>query len=193
MQSRHTCNHLFSFPHHVTSKPLTLLLANTNSPTTTTCRLSVLATNTQTPEVPQTTMRTDLLHPLQILTQLRVDAVGEDLAVLSVDDVALPVEKPAGDLVLCRVLDDGDNAFEFFASKLTGAVFRCQLFRLFAFDLMVLCIPLVEVDVGLLAHQVGVALADTLNLGQGVHDLLLACSICEPFCPLYIISAAVRL
>lgn len=82
---------------------------------------------------------------------------------------------------MCRVLDDGDNAFEFFASKLTGAVFRCQLFRLFAFDLMVLCIPLVEVDVGLLAHQVGVALAHTLDLGQGEHDFLPAYLDCKPF------------
>ena len=35
-------------------------------------------------------------------------------------------------------------------------------------------VPLVEVDVGLLADQVGVAAADTLDLGQGVHDLLFA-------------------
>lgn len=35
-------------------------------------------------------------------------------------------------------------------------------------------VPLVEVDVGLLADQVAVAATDTLDLGQGVHDLLLA-------------------
>ena len=34
--------------------------------------------------------------------------------------------------------------------------------------------PLVEVDIGLLAHQVAVAATDTLYAGQGVHDLLLA-------------------
>jgi hypothetical protein len=33
-------------------------------------------------------------------------------------------------------------------------------------------VPLVQVDIGLLADQVGVATADTLDLGQGVHDLL---------------------
>ena len=32
-------------------------------------------------------------------------------------------------------------------------------------------VPLVEVDIGLLADQVGVAAADTLYLGQSVHDL----------------------
>jgi len=38
-------------------------------------------------------------------------------------------------------------------------------------------VPLVEVDVGLLADQVGVAAPDTLDLGQGVHDLLLAIDV----------------
>lgn len=38
-------------------------------------------------------------------------------------------------------------------------------------------IPLVEVNIGLLAHQVGVSASDTLYLGQGVHDLLLSFDI----------------
>jgi hypothetical protein len=38
-------------------------------------------------------------------------------------------------------------------------------------------IPLVQVDIGLLADQVGVAATDTLDLGQGVHDLLLAIDV----------------
>ena len=38
-------------------------------------------------------------------------------------------------------------------------------------------VPLVEVDIGLLADQVGVAATDTLDLGQGVHDLLLAIDV----------------
>ena len=32
-------------------------------------------------------------------------------------------------------------------------------------------VPLVEVDIGLFANQVGVTSADTLDLRQGVHDL----------------------
>ena len=35
-------------------------------------------------------------------------------------------------------------------------------------------IPLVEINIGLLAHQIAVSATDTLDLGQGVHDLLLA-------------------
>jgi hypothetical protein len=32
--------------------------------------------------------------------------------------------------------------------------------------------PLVQVDISFLAHQVGVAPPNALDLGQGVHDLL---------------------
>lgn len=38
-------------------------------------------------------------------------------------------------------------------------------------------VPLVEVNIGLLADQVGVTATDTLDLGQGVHNLLLAVNI----------------
>lgn len=38
-------------------------------------------------------------------------------------------------------------------------------------------VPLVEVDIGLLADQVGVTATDTLDLGQRVHDLLFAVNI----------------
>ena len=38
-------------------------------------------------------------------------------------------------------------------------------------------VPLVEINISLLADQVGVATADTLDLGQGVHDLLLTLNI----------------
>lgn len=51
----------------------------------------------------ETTVSTDLLQTLEILTELGVDTVGEDLRVLAVDNVALPVEEPGGDLV-CRIL-----------------------------------------------------------------------------------------
>lgn len=38
-------------------------------------------------------------------------------------------------------------------------------------------LPLVEVDIGLFAHKVGVAATDTLDLGQGIHDLALAIDV----------------
>jgi hypothetical protein len=49
--------------------------------------------------VTETTVSADLLQALKIVTELAVDTVGEDLAVLAIDDIALPVEEPAWDLV----------------------------------------------------------------------------------------------
>lgn len=72
--------------------------------------------------MPQSTMRADLLQPLEILTQLAVHAVGQHLAVLAIDDVALSVEEPCRDFVLCRVLNDGHDALEFFGGEFAGAV-----------------------------------------------------------------------
>jgi len=40
-------------------------------------------------------------------------------------------------------------------------------------------VPLVEVNIGLLADQVAVAATDTLDLSQGVHDLDLAIDLYE--------------
>lgn len=40
-----------------------------------------------------------------------------------------------------------------------------------------MCIPLVQVDIGLLADEVGVTTTDTLDLGEGVHHLLLAVNV----------------
>ena len=37
-------------------------------------------------------------------------------------------------------------------------------------------VPLVEIDVGLLADQVGVSTTHSLDLGQGVHNLLFSFS-----------------
>jgi hypothetical protein len=60
----------------------------------------------------KTTMSTDLLQALQIITKLGIDTVGENLRVLAIDDIALTIEEPGGDFVLGRVLDDGDDSLE---------------------------------------------------------------------------------
>lgn len=80
-------------------KHLSLLLGDTDSATAATGRLGVLSTHTEAPVVSETTVGTDLLQALKILTELAVNTVGEDLRVLAVDDVALPVKEPGGDLV----------------------------------------------------------------------------------------------
>lgn len=68
----------------------------------------------------ETSVGTDLLQPLQVLTHLVVEGVGKDLGVLSVDDVTLPVQEPGGDLVLGGVLDDRHDTLELFSGELTG-------------------------------------------------------------------------
>ena len=70
----------------------------------------------------ETSVCADLLETLEVVTELGVDTVGEDLAVLTLDNIALSVEEPCGDLVLERVLDDGDDALELFGGEFTGAV-----------------------------------------------------------------------
>lgn len=60
----------------------------------------MLTTDAEAPVVSETTVSADLLQSLEVLTELGVDVVGEDLVVLAVDNVALSVEEPGGDLVL---------------------------------------------------------------------------------------------
>jgi hypothetical protein len=43
--------------------------------------------------------------------------------------------------------------------------------------LYLVCIPLVQVDISLLADQVGVSSTHTLDPGQGIHNLLLAIDV----------------
>lgn len=59
------------------------------------------------PIVSQSSVRTDLLEPLKVLSEFVVELVGQHLGELSVLEVLLPVQKPVGDLVLARVLHDG--------------------------------------------------------------------------------------
>jgi len=107
--------------------------------------------------MPQTTMCANLLQPLEILTQLGIDAVGEDLGVFAIDNVLLPVQEPGGDLELGGVLDDGDDSLQFVRVEVAST--------------------LVEIDIGLLAYQVGIPPAHTFDFGQGIHDFSLSVDI----------------
>lgn len=78
----------------------------------------------------ETTVGTDLLQALEILTQLGVDTVGQDLRVLAIDDIALSVEEPGGDLVLGRVLDDGDNSLKLFGGEFSSTMPSVSFFAI---------------------------------------------------------------
>lgn len=111
----------------------------------------MLTSHLQTPEVSDTSVSSDLLQSLQVVSQLGLHVVGQDMVVLAVNLVLLSVQEPSWDLVVGWVLHDGDNSLQLFLGQLTGT--------------------LLQVNVGLLAHQVGVSSAHTSDLGQGVHDL----------------------
>lgn len=97
-------------------------------------------------------MQTNLLHALQVVTQLRVELIGDDLRVLSVLVVLLIVEEPGGDVELQRVRNDCLERFDLLLGELACA--------------------LVQVDVGLLADQVAESSADAANLCQRIHHLV---------------------
>ena len=65
-------------------------------------------------------MSTNLLESLKIVTELRVDTVGQNLRVLAIDDITLPVQEPCGDLELGGVLNDGDDTFKLIRVELSS-------------------------------------------------------------------------
>jgi len=119
--------------------------------------LSVLTTDTNTPVVTNTSVGTNLLQSLEVITKLDIEVVGELLRVLAVLDVLLPVKEPVWDSVLTWVLHDGDELLDFIFSQFTGS--------------------LVQVDFSHLAAQVGVPPTDTLNGSEGKHDLPLTLKV----------------
>lgn len=84
--------------------------------------LGVLTSDLQSPVVSQTSVRSDLLQSLEVVSELLVDGVGEGVRVLSVGQVLLPVKEPGGDLELGRVLHDGDDSLELVRVELSGTV-----------------------------------------------------------------------
>merc|ERR1719188_1799739 len=119
-----------------------LLLGDADGPAAPAGGLGVLAAHADAPVVAEAAVRADLLQALEVLAQL---------------DVLLPVEEPVGDLVLARVLHDGDDLLDLLLAELAGA--------------------LRQVDVGLLQHDVGVAAPDALDGRHGEHDVPLAVDV----------------
>ena len=72
----------------------------------------MLTTDTNAPVVSETPVAADLLQSFEVVTELRVDIVGQNLAVLAIDDVFLPVKEPKWNLELRGVLHDVHDSFE---------------------------------------------------------------------------------
>lgn len=111
-----------------------LLLLVGHSATAATRRTGVLATSTEVPVVTETTVDAHLLHALEILTQLGLNAVREQLSVLAGGEVLLPVKEPVGDLELGRRLEDVDNALELIRVQLTSTEMLVWFFRQVCFE-----------------------------------------------------------
>ena len=165
-----------------------LLLGDTNGFSLVSSGLSVLAASSETPVVTQTTVSTDFLQTLQILTDLVVQDVGHHLVGLTVLVIPLSVEEPIRDLVLAWVLKnnvikikkisvsdlhDGDDLFDILLAKLSS--------------------PLRHGDVSLLQYNVSVPelgeleifklkdnhtpATNTFDRGQGEHNIGLSLNV----------------
>jgi len=120
--------------------------------TTTTSSLGVLTTNLESPEVTETSVVAASLHALEIHTEGTVQVIGGKVNGLTILKILASVQEPGRDLELKRRGHDRDDLVHVIGGQLTSA--------------------LVQVDIALLADQVCHAAADTLDGGQGVHDLL---------------------
>jgi len=133
------------------------LLGHSDSLALVTGGLGVLTPDTEAPIVTETTVGTDLLQTLEVLTKLVVEDVGHHLGSLAVLDVALPVKEPIGDLVLAGVLHDGDQLLNLLLVEFSGS-------------------PALG-DIGLLQAKIGVTTTNTLDGGEGEHDARLSVDV----------------
>jgi len=101
--------------------------------------------------VTKTTMGTNLLQPLEILTELVVEQISQHLTGLAVLDVTVSIQEPVRDLILPGVLHDGDKLLNLLFSKFTSS--------------------LVQRNICLLHHNIGVSSANTLDGSQGIHGI----------------------
>lgn len=91
----------------------------------------VLSADSDPPPVTKTAVSADLLQAFDIVTELGVDVLCKELVVLSGLEILLSVQEPKGDLELARVLDDGDELFDFIGRKFSGSLVDIH-FGLFA-------------------------------------------------------------
>lgn len=118
----------------------------------------MLSTDANSPPVPKTTVSTDLLHPLDIITKLSIKVLSKDLLVLSSLEVLLPIEEPKWNLELTGILDDSYKLFDFISGELSCA--------------------LVYVDLSLFTDEVGETTSETLNFGKGKDNVTLSFNVC---------------
>merc|ERR1712212_1093435 len=85
-----------------------LLLGDANSLPLVACGCGVLSSHPETPVMSQPTMGLDLLQPFQILTKFVLQTVSKDLRIFTVLHVFRTIQVVVRNLILSRVLHDGD-------------------------------------------------------------------------------------
>lgn len=76
--------------------------------------------------VSQTSVRSDLLESLQVVSKLLVDGVGKSVGRFTVGQVLLSVEEPSGDFELSGVLHNGNDSLELIRVELSGTGMSIQ-------------------------------------------------------------------
>ena len=117
----------------------------------------MLATDTDSPPVTKTSVSSDLLEALDIVTKLGIDVLSKNLGVLSSLEILLSVEEPKGDLELTGVLDNSNNLFDLISGKLSSS--------------------LVNIDFSLFANKIGETTSETLNFGQSENNISLSLNV----------------
>lgn len=119
--------------------------------------LGVLASDSVTPVVANTSMGANLLQSLNIATDGANKVVDNKLGSLAGNNVLLSVQEIVGNLELLGVVDDGNQLLNLFVGQSTSTA--------------------ININFGLLADDVGESLAHTGDLGHGEHDLPLSLNI----------------
>jgi hypothetical protein len=105
----------------------------------------------------KTTMGSNLLHALNVLTQLGINVLDKNLTVLSSLEILLTIEEPEWNLELTWILDNGDKLFNLIGGEFSGT--------------------LVNINFCLFANQVGESASKTLDLGQAEDDISLTLNV----------------
>ena len=106
----------------------------------------------------QTSVSSDLLHSLQVLSELGVDTVGDELRPVAFADVSLSVEEPLGNVVVEGLGKDVVDLLNIFFFQLTSS--------------------LVQVNLSDLENEVGKSSANTLDGFKGEHGLAFTIDVC---------------
>jgi hypothetical protein len=98
-------------------------------------------------------MGPNLFHPLNVITQLGIHGLRKDLRVLAGFEIFLPVEEPERNFELAGTLNDGHELFNFIRRQFSRA--------------------LVDIDLCLLANEIGKPPSNALDLCETKDDIAL--------------------